>query len=121
MSRLSDNRRAQVRAVGVVMQEAATVLDATGDEALQQLGWEMKRLTVRIYQLLPQKAAGESDAFNAELKRRIDEAVPVSALTGARAVVRGEAKTYISSDTDAAGTLCQSGASWNDECSHSHL
>jgi len=89
-SLLPDNRRAQVRACGVVMQEAAAVLDATGDEALMQLGWELRRLTVRIYELLPQAPTGESDAFNAELARRIAAAVPTQGIAGAHEVTKSE-------------------------------
>ena len=89
-SLLPDNRRAQVRACGVVMQEAATVLDATGDEALMQLGWDLKRLTVRIYELLPQAPAGESSTFNAELARRIAAAVPTQGIAGAHEVTKSE-------------------------------
>ena len=125
-SLLPDNRRAQVRACGVVMQEAATVLDATGDEALMQLGWDLKRLTVRIYELLPQAPAGESSEFNAELARRIAAAVPTQGIAGAQAVTSSErhllrGKYESASDDDYSPGLMSSQFLEDDEMSRSHL
>lgn len=129
--------RAQVRACAVIMTEAATVLSATNDEALMQLGWELKRLTVRIYQLLPQNVGGETPAFNAELQRRIDEAVPVQGITGAQHVVarqrymlsgkrynsRGSTDNECDSDDQHSPSLLSSSAFGcnNDELHRSHM
>jgi len=116
MTALTEAQRAQVRACAVVMQSASDVL---ADASYGELSWRLKTTAVAIYQQFPQPPRGELPQFDAELRRRIDKAVPVAGIAGTYAFVHGE--QHLSED-EAAPSLLSSGM-WDDnaEINRSHL
>jgi hypothetical protein len=89
MSGITESQRAQVRACAVVMQSAADVLR----DEYEELEWRLRTAAVAVYQQFPKPAEGELPQFDAELQRRIDEAVPCVGIAGVHEAVKGENKS----------------------------
>jgi hypothetical protein len=113
---MSTEQRATIRACAVAMQNAADLLDSLEQ---QELAWRLKTAAVAIYQLYPQQVGGESVGFDAALRKRIDEAIPVAGISGVFATVHGE--RYLSDDEAAPTSLLNSGVSWGEDLNRSHL